>query len=896
MTLDSIGDAVIATDADGKVVFLNRIAQGLTGWMQAEATGRPLEEVFVIVNETSRNRVENPVGKVLTTGHIVGLANHTILINKRGSEIPIDDSAAPIRDEKGGLLGVVLIFRDISDRRRTELTKSYLAAIVESSDDAIIGKTLDGVITNWNKGAETIFGYSAEEIIGKPVTVLIPNELHSEETEILSKLRRGERIEHYVTTRVRKDGSRVTISLSVSPIREASGEIIGASKIARDITEQQRGAEALKAREKLFHTVADSAPVMVWMSGEDKLCTFFNKRWLDFTGRTMQQELGNGWAEGVHPADFGNCLNTYVTAFDAREEFEMEYRLRRHDGQYRWILDRGIPLHDHGDRFTGYVGSCVDITERKQAEEGLRVAEEQLRSVTNNMAAAVTRCTRDLRYEWVSPIYAQWLGLSPDEIEGRPIVDVIGAEGLEGIRPHIERVLAGHKEDYVAFVNFTGPGLRWIHAVYVPTSDNTGSVNGWVAVVEDITERRHLDQERERLLRREHEARERAEEASQLKDEFLATISHELRTPLSAIMGWATLLRAGGLAQKQAAAAVETIERNAKIQAQLIEDLLDVSRIVTGKLRLDVRPVMPSSIIESALGSLSPAAEAKGVRVQTVLDPNAGPVSGDPGRLQQIVWNLVSNAIKFTQRGGQVQVRLERINSHIEISVGDTGQGIRLDFLPYVFDRFRQAEAGASRRHGGLGLGLAIVRHLVELHGGTVIADSPGEGQGATFTVRLPVMVTQPRAERRQREHPRAATTEPITLDHHPDLKGVRVLVLDDEADTRALLRTVLEQCGAEVRDAGSAEAAMSVAREWLPTLLVSDIGMPAADGYEFIRQFREWEKQQGTWTPAVALTAYARAEDRVRALTAGYQVHVSKPVDPFEFTLVVAGQAQRGM
>src|SRR5262249_31400182 len=341
--------------------------------------------------------------------------------------------------------------------------------------------------------------------------------------------------------------------------------------------------------------------------------------------------------------------------------------------------------------------------------------------------------------------------------------------------------------------------------------------------------------------------------------------------------------------------ALQTIERNGKPQAELIEVLLDVSRIITGKLRLDVRPVMLASVIESAVTSVSPSAEAKGVRLQTVLDPNAGPVSGDPGRLQQVVWNLLSNAIKFTQRGGRVQVRVERINSHIEITVSDTGQGIKPEFLPYVFDRFRQAEGGTTRQHAGLGLGLAIVRHLVELHGGNVTADSPGEGKGATFIVRLPLMVVHVRQDPGQRIHPRAETKESVVLDRVPNLTGARVLIVDDDADTRNLLRAVLEQCGAEVRDAGSARRGLNEAKEWKPSVVVSDIGMPEEDGYRFIQNFRDWEREAGTWTPAVALTAYARAEDRLRALAAGYQIHVAKPIEPIEFAFVVAGQLGRG-
>ena len=367
VTLSSIGDGIIATDAQGKVSFLNAIAEGLTGWTQRAAEGRPLEEIFHIVNEASGARVENPFQKVLEKGHVVGLANHTILITKTGRRLPIDDSAAPIRDDRGELVGVVLVFRDISGRREIELGRAYLAAIVESSSDAIISKTLEGVITSWNKGAEQIFGYTAEEAIGRNVTMLFPPERQSEEIDILGKMRRGERIDHYETIRRTKDGRNIVISLSDSPIKDSLGNVIGVAKIARD------------------------------------------------------------------------------------------------------------------------------ITDRKQAEEAMRIAMEHFEAVANTMASAVTCCSSDLRYLWVSPVYAQWLRKEPEEIAGRKIVDVIGNEGYEAIRPHIEQVLSGKKEEYEELVNFLGLGSRWIHAVYVPTKDSADSVNGWVAVVTDITVRKQIE-------------------------------------------------------------------------------------------------------------------------------------------------------------------------------------------------------------------------------------------------------------------------------------------------------------------------------------------------------------------------------------------------------------------
>jgi PAS domain S-box-containing protein len=384
-----------------------------------------------------------------------------------------------------------------------------------------------------------------------------------------------------------------------------------------------------------------------------------------------------------------------------------------------------------------------------------------------------------------------------------------------------------------------------------------------------------------------------AQEANRLKDEFLATVSHELRTPLTAILGWAHLLRAGQTDEENTRHALETIERNARAQAQLIDDLLDVSRIITGKLRLDVRQIDPTAFIEAAVEALRPAAEAKAVRVLKVLDTGVVSVAGDPSRLQQVVWNLLSNAIKFTPRGGRVQVRLERVESHVEIAVTDTGAGIKAEFLPHVFERFRQADQATTRQHGGLGLGLAIVRHLVELHGGTVQAESEGEGQGATFTVRLPLVPVYHRDDLSQRVHPAARDTLPA-FGCPERLDGLRVLVVDDEADTRELLSVGLSQCGAEVTTADSARRALEAIEQNAPQILISDIGMPSEDGYELIKNVRALPPENGGRIPAIALTAYARTEDRLQALRAGYQMHVPKPVELAELVAVMMSLVQR--
>jgi len=406
----------------------------------------------------------------------------------------------------------------------------------------------------------------------------------------------------------------------------------------------------------------------------------------------------------------------------------------------------------------------------------------------------------------------------------------------------------------------------------------------------EIRVREWAEQERARLLVLEQAARKQAEEANRTKDEFLATLSHELRTPLNAILGWVQVLRTGKLDAAAGARALETIERNARSQAQLIADLLDVSRIITGKLRLDFKPVELRRIIDSALETVRPAADAKGILLDISIGPLASPVLGDADRLQQVIWNLLSNAIKFTPRAGRVEVRLREEGGNAVIRVSDSGIGIRPDFLPYVFDRFRQAEGSITRTHGGLGLGLSIVRHLIELHGGTAEVESTGEGEGATFSVRLPL-----RGELAEDDPlDRTGVTSPGLFSTPDLLAGVRVVVVEDEADTRELLALSLQQCGAEVAAFGSVPEALASFDLAVPDVLLSDIGVPGEDGYSLIRKVRAREPALGGNVPAAALTAYARAEDRLRALESGYQTHLAKPIDPAELIATVARLAGR--
>src|SRR5262245_38154176 len=537
------------------------------------------------------------------------------------------------RDTQGGL------------QRAAEELASHLAAIVESSDDAIISKSLGGTILTWNKAAERMFGYTAEEVIGKSIMILVAPERTEEEPEILEKLRRGDHVDHFETVRVGKDGQRHDISLSVSPIRGKDGTVIAASSIARD------------------------------------------------------------------------------------------------------------------------------ITDRKRAET-----------------------------------------------------------------------------------------------------------------------------EREELLASEQAARRAAEEASRFKDEFLATMSHELRTPLTSIAGWAALLLRGGLDTEATARALLSIDRNAKAQAQLIDDLLDVSRIISGRLRLDVQPVDVTAVVHAAADAARPAAQAKSIRLETLLDPKAGPIPGDPGRVQQIVWNLLSNAVKFTPKGGRVQLRLERVNSHVEITVSDTGIGIVRESIPHVFERFWQSERGTTRGQGGLGLGLAIVRHLTELHGGSAHVYSAGADQGTTFTIKLPALIVRddqrlPR-EAAFRRHPTTDTASPVHTP--PILDSVHVLVVEDEADSRELVSTLLATYKARITVAANALEALELLETHKPDVLVSDIEMAQHDGYWLIQQIRSNDRKAGKRIPAIALSAHARTQDRIKALSAGFQMHLAKPFDPMELVGAVARLCDR--
>ncbi len=529
-----------------------------------------------------------------------------------------------------------------------------------------------------------------------------------------------------------------------------------------------------------------------------------------------------------------------------------------------------------------------ESTERSRAETERRHAEERFRRLATRAPVGIFETDAQGDCLFVNERWCELAGLSPEEAAGRGWV--------RALHPHDrDRVFAEWydaartRREFASEYRFQRPdgATFWLSGAATALRDAAGEVIGYLGTIADITERKQAELERAKLLDREQAARLRAEEASRLKDEFLSTVSHELRTPLNAILGWAQVVASGKCDEATLLRAVEAIGRNAKAQAGLIDDLLDVSRIITGRLRLDFQDVNLAQVVGAAVDTIAPAAEAKHVAIETALDPEAGPVSGDPARLQQVVWNLVSNAVKFTPGRGRVTVTVERVGQTAEIRVTDTGEGISPDFLPHVFDRFRQADSSTTRPHGGLGLGLAIVRYLVELHGGTAHAASPGRGRGATFTVGLPLKSEIPGLYRpvAQGDAPAASLATA--------LEGLRVLVVDDEADTREVVSAALGQRGAHVTAVASVAAALDTLRHGAAHVLVADIAMPGEDGYALIRRVRALEAAGGRRLPAVALTARAGPEDRESALAAGFDRHLGKPVDVEDLAATVAALAR---
>ncbi|MBG1245083.1 hybrid sensor histidine kinase/response regulator, partial [Nostoc sp. NZL] len=633
-------------------------------------------------------------------------------------------------------------------RIEAEVAKAHLETVLAGIQDQFFVLDREWRYTFVNDQVAQVVGIQKEELLGRIIWEVFPDVVKSEfYTQVQQAFAQNTvvQFEYFYPAWQRWFENRLYPNA------------FGVSIFVTDISDRKQAEKALRESEEQFRNMADNAPFMVWVTDTNSYCTYLSKSWYEFTGQSEEIGLGFGWLNAVHPEDYNQVKNVFLEANRRYEDFRIEYRLRRKDSEYRWVIDAANPWFGVDGQFKGYIGSVIDITERKIAEA-----------------------------------------------------------------------------------------------------------------------------ERDRLLQLEQAARTEAETANRIKDEFLAVLSHELRSPLNPILGWARLLQTREFDAAAVKKAIATIERNAQLQAQLIEDLLDVSRILQGKLNLNMFPVNLVLVIEGALETVRLAAEAKNIQIKTMLDASFGQVLGDSGRLQQVIWNLLSNAVKFTPEGGKIAIQLERVDTQAQITVSDTGKGISPEFLPHVFEYFRQADSTTTRRFGGLGLGLAIVRHLIELHGGTIWAESLGEGQGAIFTARIPLIKKKLTLKQQIIPTLNASPTTEI-------LAGIQILVVDDDDDTREFHTFVLEQAGARVTAVASAKEALQVLAESEPEILLSDIGMPETDGYMLMRQVKTLQALQAKQIPAIALTAYAGEINQQQALESGFQKHMSKPVEPEELVKAIA-------
>ncbi len=757
---ESAPTPIFVKDREGRIIYANPATLEIMGKPASEVIGGrdidlyPVVELAVTVTENDRRIMESGQTEVLEESHD-GI--RTFLVMK-----------APYRNEAGEVIGLIGISSDITNRKLAEVAlqekTKLLQVIIDSIGDGLILANQQGEFVLFNRAAAAIFGQLSNdkswEEWSSTYGLFLPDQktLFPDAELPLARAIKGEYVNDVEVFVRREDAENRWVSISGYPVVDISSEITGGVIVCRDITERKQAEAVLKESEERFRHMANNAPFMVWLTDSTSYCTFLSDSWYEFTGQTEEIGLGWGWINAAHPEDREHAMKVFLTANERLEPYSVEFRVGRSDGRYSWVLDAAAPRFTDSGEFEGYIGSVIDITERKQVET-----------------------------------------------------------------------------------------------------------------------------ERDMVLQLEQTARAEAERANRIKDEFLAVLSHELRSPLNPILGWSQLLIGGKLSANQTAKAYETIERNARLQSQLIEDLLDVSRILQGKLRLNVAPVNLATIILCALETVQLAAEAKQIQIETILNPDVGKVVGDTSRLQQVVWNLLSNAVKFTPEGGRVEVELAEIEHQVQIKVADTGKGIVTDFLPYVFEHFRQEDGATTRKFGGLGLGLAIVRQLVELHGGTVFAESGGEGQGATFTVRLPLLNDD---SRRQEE---AAVNSAVSPALSPlPLAGLRILVVDDEPDSRDFVAFVLEEAGAEVISASSAAEALRSIEQSVPDLLVSDIGMPQMDGYMLINRIRTQLAPQFRQLLAIALTAYAGEGNERQVLAAGFDKHLTKPIDPSELVATV--------
>ena len=876
VTLRSIGEAVITTDTEGRVTTLNAVAESLTGWTQSEALGQPLDRVFRILNEETRQPVENPATRALREGVVVGLANHTVLIHKDGREQPIDDSAAPIRDERGHVSGCVLIFRDVAAQRRMEkerasqlLTARVLASIVESSDDAIVSKSLDGVIQSWNAAAERLFGHTAAQAVGRHISLVIPPDRISEEDHIVARLKAGQRIEHFETERMHRDGRRLLVSLTISPITDDAGQVVGASKIVRDVTSQRRAeererqllAEAAGANAK-FQAFFEQGALFAGIMAMDGTLVDANRLSWEGCGFTKEQAVGKPFWDGPWwspSADLVARIKDGSARAAAGETFRVETPYFVGDGSQRIADVTILPIRDEAGRVLFLAPTGTDITDRQRAEAD----RERFATVIESSTDFIGICDLNGIPFFVNRAGLEMVGLdSLDAARATPVPEFFFPEDrpriLEEFFPSV--LEKGHGEVEVRFRHFKTGAARWMAYKVLTVKDAAGQPVALATVSQDITARKSMEDNLRSLAAE-------LSEADRRKDEFLATLAHELRNPLAAISNAVQVLRHGGRDSKTVDSASEMLERQVGQVSRLVDDLLDMSRITQGKIELRKDHVELTPILDQAVETARALLESRHHDLTVTLPSGPIYLRADAARLAQVVGNLLSNASKFTDDGGHIGLAVEREGKNVVIRVRDTGIGIAAADLPRLFDMFTQVDTSLERSRDGLGIGLTLVRALVEMHGGAVEARSAGLGQGSEFVVRLPTVAEAPKPGPRPTK---GATARPVRR---------RVLIVDDNQDGAESLAVLLQLGGHETHTAHDGQQAIEDAERLRPDIVLLDIGLPRLNGYEVCRRIREqpWGKELSM----VAVTGWGQQEDRRRSQEAGFDTHIVKPVEP---------------
>ena len=918
LIFNNVSDIIfyLSAEADDRFRFLsvNQAFLDATGLSESRVTGKLVEEVIpqpsyslALENYKKAIREKKTSRWEETTDYPSG---------RRVGAV----SVTPIFDSRGKCINLIGTVHDLTERKRSEEVRVRLAAVVESSDDAIVSKTLEGIITSWNKGAQRMFGYSPEEIIGQPVTVLIPPDYRDEEPEILRKLKRGERIEHYETVRMRKDGTLLNVSIAVSPIKDGAGKTIGASKIARDITEQKAAEERLRKSEARFRQLADAMPQIVWTATPDGRFDYLSRRWHELTEAPPAVDRSAIWNAALHPNDAPRFLNAWQQAVATGEPFQAEYRLKTGADGYRWHLGRALAVRNDAGEILRWYGSSTEIHEQKLTAEALReeyaitehlhevakalATELDLEKVVQIITDAGTRVTRaqlgaffyngEDEKRRAYPPYT-FSGVATEMFDRFPMPRALDLFGPTFLGEGVIRLDDVRKDS--RFGNVPPDALPVVSYLAVPVFSRSGEVLGGLffghsepaaftlrdeKVVLGIAAQAAAAMDIARTYHAEQLARTAAEQANRAKDHFIAALSHELRTPLTPALAILSDLRHDATIPAALAEDLETVRRNVELEARLIDDLLDLARVARGKLELHCARVAIGEMVDDAINTCLVDLQAKHISlVRDLVDPPPT-ISADSARVTQILWNLLKNSIKFTPDGGTITLRsrvtTEKETDQLVLEVHDTGIGIEAGHLDRVFDAFEQGGRRITRQFGGLGLGLAISKAIAESHGGSLTASSAGANQGSTFTLTLPVSgpsgpeslsipVTQVVSE--------AAKPGFLGTDHG----SLRILLAEDHMDTAAILLRLLRRMGHEVIHANTLRSALELAQSETATtrldLVMSDLGLPDGSGLDLMRELST--KYQ---LPGIALSGFGMDSDVQQSIEAGFSHHLIKPID----------------